>query len=49
MIYAEWTFFDLRDNETLVFLLTHLHHKPPAKLLMIAVGAALAFWLGQGR
>lgn len=49
MILLEWKYFDLTANETLGYLLTHLHQKSPAKLLMMAVGAAFAFWFGQSR
>jgi hypothetical protein len=32
-----------------MFFITHLHALPVIKLLMMALGAAAAFWFGQGR
>jgi hypothetical protein len=48
-VIAEWYMFPFAKDESLSYFLTHLHHKAAIKLIMIAVGAAFAYWLGQGR
>jgi hypothetical protein len=48
-IVAEWLVFPFAKDGSFSFFLAHVHELPPVKLLMMAIGAALAFWLGQGR
>ncbi len=48
-IVAEWVAMPFAKDTSFTFFVTHLHALPPAKLLMMACGVALAFWMGQGR
>jgi hypothetical protein len=43
-LLAEWWLYD----ESLAYFLTHLDQLQPITLILIAVGAALAYWLGTG-
>jgi hypothetical protein len=44
-VYTEWRFAPFADDEGLRFFLANLHHKAPIKLLMIALGSAIGFWV----
>jgi len=44
-LFTEWRFAPFRENEGFWFFLTHLTDKPPIKLLMIAAGGVLGFWV----
>jgi len=46
-IYTEWRYAPFAKDESLTFLLAHLHEKAPIKLLMIALGGVFAYWLGK--
>jgi hypothetical protein len=46
-IFTEWKFWPFAADESFSFLLTHLTSKSPVTLLMIGVGAAIAFWVGK--
>jgi hypothetical protein len=48
-ILAEGVLFPFLKDKSFTFFLAHLHHLPTIKMIMIAVGAVIAFWLGQGR
>lgn len=48
-IFAEWKVFPFIKDKSLQFFLTHLHQVMPVHLLMIGLGAAAAYWFGQGR
>ncbi len=48
-VYSEWTIGPFKKDPSLVFFITHLHALPVIKLVMIGLGAAAAFWFGQGR
>jgi hypothetical protein len=47
-IYTEWSWGPFKEDPSLVFFLTHLHLNPLITLLLIALGAVLAFWFGKG-
>ncbi len=48
-IFTEWHFFPFIADESLGYFLSHLHQLPPVTLVLIALGAVFAFWLGMGR
>jgi len=48
-IYSEWTIGPFKKDPSLPFFITHVHHLPVVKLLMMGLGAAAAYWFGQGR
>ena len=48
-IYSEWSIGRFKQDPSLLFFVTHVHHLPAVKLLMIAAGSAFAFWFGRGR
>ena len=49
MIYAEWTMAPFIANPSFTYFITHLHQLRPVTLLLMAFGAAGAWWFGQGR
>jgi hypothetical protein len=48
-LFAEWMLFPFVKDKSFEFFLANVHQLRPPTLLMTALGAALAFWLGQGR
>ncbi len=50
-LICEWEIRPFRDDPGLAYFLTHLHQLDARNitLIMIAMGAAFAFWLGKGR
>lgn len=46
-LLAEWARFPFRVDEGLGYFLAHATQLKPWTLLMIGVGAALAFWMGR--
>src|SRR6478752_3597929 len=48
-VFAEWYMFPFVKDESFSYFLTHLHQKSAIKLIMMGLGAAFAYWLGQGR
>jgi hypothetical protein len=48
-IVGEWSVMPFRDDKSLAFFVTHVHELPPLHLVMMALGAAAAWWFGQGR
>jgi hypothetical protein len=44
-LFTEWQYRPFRENDGFVFFMTHLTDKPLFKLLMIAAGGALGFWI----
>ena len=48
-LFSEWYLFPFVKDKSFTFFLTHVHFLPPMKLLMMGLGVAFAFWLGQGR
>jgi len=48
-IFIEWALFPFVKDKSLSFFLEHLHLLRPMTMIMIGLGAAFAFWLGQGR
>ena len=48
-IYSEWTIGPFRKDPSLTFFIANIHHLPTVKLVMMAIGAACAYWFGQGR
>jgi hypothetical protein len=48
-VFAEWAVFPFVKDKSLSFFLANVHQLPPLKLAMMGLGAAFAFWLGQGR
>jgi hypothetical protein len=48
-IYSEWSIGRFKQDPSLLFFITHVHHLPAVKLLLIGLGSACGFWFGQGR
>jgi hypothetical protein len=48
-ILSEWTIGPFKKDPSLAFFVTHVHHLPAVKLMLMALGAACAYWFGQGR
>lgn len=48
-IFAEWSLFPFVKDASLSYFIAHVHTLPVIKLIMMAVGIGLAYWLGQGR
>jgi hypothetical protein len=48
-VVAEWAVFPFVKDKSFSFFLLHVHELPAAKLLMMALGVAFAYWFGQGR
>lgn len=44
-LFTEWHFFPFKQDKSLGFFLTHVHHNPPITLIMIAVGTVVGFWI----
>jgi hypothetical protein len=43
--FSEWRFAPFVADEGLGYFLSHVHELRPVTLIMIAVGAAIAFWV----
>lgn len=48
-LFSEWKFFPFRKDGGLLYFLTHVYELSTVSLLMIAVGAAIAVYMGRGR
>ena len=48
-IYSEWSIGRFKQDPSLLFFITHVHHLPPVKLLLMGLGTVCAYWFGQGR
>jgi hypothetical protein len=48
-IYCEWSIGRFKQDPSLFFFITHIHHLPVIKLLMMGLGTACGYWFGQGR
>jgi hypothetical protein len=48
-IWSEWHLMPFAQDNSLRFFLANLHQLPPMHLLMMALGAAAAWWFGKGR
>jgi hypothetical protein len=46
-LYTEWRFFPFAADESLSYFLKNVSSLKPVTLLMIAVGAMIAFWLAR--
>jgi hypothetical protein len=51
MVVAEWLRAPMVKDDSLLYFVTHLHQMNNAtiKFVMLALGAAAAYWFGQGR
>ena len=48
-IWSEWSVMPFIPDKSFTFFLSHVHELPPLHLIMMALGAAAAYWFGQGR
>jgi len=48
-IWSEWMLLPFIQDNSLTFFVSNLHQLPPLHLLMMALGAAAAWWFGKGR
>lgn len=48
VLFVEWRFFPFRDDGSLLFFITHLHHMKPMTLLLMAVGVFFSYRLTLG-
>jgi hypothetical protein len=44
-LFTEWQFAPFKKDDSLGYFLAHVHELKPITLIMIAVGAAIAFWI----
>src|SRR5258708_30389369 len=44
-IFTEWTYRPFRVDPGFIYFILHITKNPPVTLLMIALGAALGFWI----
>ncbi len=44
-LVVEWNSFPFKADESLVYFVTHFYDLKPATLIMIALGAAIGFWI----
>jgi hypothetical protein len=44
-LFTEWQFAPFTKDESFTYFLLHVHQLQPITLLMIAIGAAIAFWV----
>ena len=47
-LYTEWRYAPFIKDDSLPFFLTHLHQKPPIKLLMLALGVFMCYRFALG-
>jgi len=48
-LFAEWRFFPFRIDDSPLYFLTHIYELSVVSLLMIALGAAIAVYMGRSR
>ena len=46
-LFTEWTFRPFRADDGFFYFLRHVGDLTPVTLIMIALGAAIAFWFGK--
>jgi hypothetical protein len=46
-LFSEWWYWPFARDESFSFLVRHFTDKNPVTLLMIVVGAIIAFWMGK--
>ena len=46
-MYSEWHFEWFKPDDSFAYLVTHIYEKGPVTLLMLALGAFFAYWLGK--
>jgi hypothetical protein len=46
-LYTEWCFFPFNADSSLSYFASHLSNLKPVTLLMIGLGAAIAYWIGK--
>ena len=44
-LVAEWSSFPFKVDDSLGYFLAHVHELQPATMIMIAIGAAIGFWI----
>ena len=44
-LFTEWQFAPFKKDDSLGYFLAHVYDLKPITLIMIAVGAAIAFWI----
>src|SRR5262249_52270454 len=47
-LYAEWRRAPFVADESFGFFITHFYNLKPIKLLVLALGGLVAYWLGHG-
>jgi hypothetical protein len=46
-MYAEWSYRVFKPDGSFGYLVTHIYQKRPLTLVMLALGALFAYWLGK--
>lgn len=46
-LFVEWKFHYFIEDDSFLFMLTHLKDKSPVTWLMMAIGTIVAYWVGQ--
>ena len=44
-LFTEWRVFPFVADESLAYFLQHVHQLAPIKLIMMAIGAVVGFWI----
>lgn len=44
-VVAEWSSFPFKADESLGYFIAHVHELQPATMIMLAIGAAIGFWI----
>jgi len=48
-IFSEWSCMPFIADGGFGYFMAHLHHLPPIKLVMLALGGVFGFWFSLGR
>jgi hypothetical protein len=46
-LFAEWKYHPFLADDSFSYMLRHVNELSPVTLLMMAIGTAIAFWVGQ--
>ncbi len=46
-MYAEWSYRTFVADGSFAYMVTHIQEKPPLTLVMLALGAFFAYWMGR--
>ena len=47
-LYTEWRYLPFAKDDSLLYFITHVHQKPPIKLLLLALGVFMCYRFALG-